>query len=62
MNMWKCPKYLRDLHESTFVMFFVVVGELIWKISPTGIRKILGLFLNTITVDDKYPVQDFEYL
>ena len=60
--MWKCPKYLRYLHESTFVMFFVVVEELIWKISPTGIRKILGLFLNTITADDKYPVQDFEYL
>ena len=36
--------------------------ELIWKISPTGIREILGLFLNTMTADDKYPVQDFEYL
>ena len=22
VNMWKCPKYLRNIHQSTFIIFF----------------------------------------
>ena len=35
---------------------------MICKISPLFKFEILGLFVNTLTVDDKYPVQDCENL
>ena len=25
--MWKRPKYLRNLHESAFIMFFIILGD-----------------------------------
>ena len=34
----------------------------IWKISPLVLGEILGLFFNTLTAYDKYPVQDCENL
>ena len=37
-------------------------GELIWKISPLVICKILGVFLKTETADKKYLVPDYENL
>ena len=33
---------------------------MIWKISPLVKIEILGVFVNTLTADDKYSVQDFE--
>ena len=35
---------------------------MIWEISPWLKFKILGVFVNTVTVDDKYPVRDAENL
>ena len=35
---------------------------LIWKISPLVIGEILGVFVNKLTADNKYPVQDYENL
>ena len=37
-------------------------GKLIWKISPVVLGEILGVFLDTMTADDKYPVQDCKNL
>ena len=42
--------------------FLWLWGNLIWKISPTVICEILGVVLNTLTADDKDPVQDCENL
>ena len=33
-----------------------------WEISPLWKLEILGEFVNTLTADDKYPVQDSENL
>ena len=35
---------------------------MIWKISPLFKFEILGVFVNTYTADDKYPVGDCENL
>ena len=37
-------------------------GELIWKILSLVIFEILEVFVNTLTADDEYPVQDCENL
>ena len=36
--------------------------EMISKISPLSVCEILGVFVNTLTADDKYPVWDCENL
>ena len=36
--------------------------KLIWKISPLVLGEILGVFINTLTADGKYPVQVCENL
>ena len=36
--------------------------KLIWKISPLVLGEILGVFVNTLTADGKYPVQGCENL
>ena len=35
---------------------------MIWKMSVRPSPEILGVFLNTFTVDGKYPVEDWENL
>ena len=35
---------------------------MIWKVSPLVKFEILGVFFNTLTADDKYPVRDCENL
>ena len=36
MNMWKHPKYLRNLDESTFIMFFIILREVdLENVSPS---------------------------
>ena len=62
VTMLKSDKYLWNLDESTFIMFSSLWGELITKISPLLICEILGKFVNTLTADDKYLVQDCENL
>ena len=57
----KASKYLQNLHESTFIIFFSSFsGKLIWKTSPLKLGESLGEFVNTLTADGKYPVQDCE--
>ena len=34
--------------------------KLIWKISPVLLGKILGFFLNTLIVERRYPIEDWE--
>ena len=36
--------------------------KLIWKISPLVLGEILGVFVNTLTANGKYPVQGCENL
>ena len=51
-NIWKCPKYLQNFHEIVFIM----------KMCPLVLGEILGVFLNTLTSDGKYPLQGCENL
>ena len=35
VNMWKRPKYLQNLHESAFIMFFIILNEVdLENVSP----------------------------
>ena len=44
-------------------MFFLsFYWNLIWKMSPLLIGEILEVFVNTLTADDKCPLQDCENL
>ena len=44
-------------------MFFLSFSaKLIWKMSPLMLGEILGVFVNTLTADGKYPVQGCENL
>ena len=60
VNMWKLPSYLRNLHESAFIMIFSLVSEkLIWKMSSLVLTEILGVFLNTLIGDAMYRLREF---
>ena len=48
--------------ERFFHVFSSFSGKLILKISLLALGKMLGVFLNTLTVDGMYPVQDCENL
>ena len=48
--------------ERFFHVFSSFSGKLILKISLLELGKMLGVFLNTLTVDGRYPVQDCENL
>ena len=43
-------------------VFSSLWGKLIRKISPLVIREVLGIFVNILTADDKYLIQDCENL
>ena len=54
---------VKSAWEYFYLFFFSSFWwELIWKISPLVIWKILGVFLNTFTADDRYPDWDYENL
>ena len=59
-------KVTRMLAKSPWGHFYHVFSsfweKLIWKMSPLVLGKILGVFVNTLTADGKYPVQDCENL
>ena len=42
--------------------FFIILREVDWKMSPLVLREILGVILNTLTANGKYPVPDCENL
>ena len=42
--------------------FSSLSGKLIWQMSPLVLGEILNGFLNTLTFDGKYPVQNFKNL
>ena len=48
--------------ESIYHVFSSFSGKLIWKMSPLVLGEILGVFVNTLTADGKYPVQGCENL
>ena len=48
--------------ENFYQIFSSCSGELIWEISPWLKIEIIGVFVNTLTVDYKYPVPDCENL
>ena len=50
----KCPL------EHFYHLFSSFWGKLILKKSPVVLGKILGVFLNTLTGDGKYPVEEWE--
>ena len=54
------------LAKSPWELFYHVFssfwGKLIWKMSPLVLGEILGVFVNTLTADGKYPVQGCENL
>ena len=60
--MGKRRNYLQNLHESALTCFSSFSGKFIPKMSPVGLGEILGVFVNTLTGDAKYPVQECEYL
>ena len=59
-------KLTRILAKSPWKPFYRVFSsfweKLIWKMSPLVLFKILGVFVNTLIADGKYPVQDCENL
>ena len=62
INMLKGPKHLWNLYESTFTISLIIMRGYVSKISPLVKFEFLRVFVNTLTVDDKYPVSDCENL
>ena len=57
VNMWKRPKYLPNLDQSAFFIFFILLREVdLENVSPSFIWTV-GVFLDTLTSDGKYIVQ-----
>ena len=52
--MLKGPKHCLNLHDNTFIIFFITLGETELEMSLSVICEILGLFPNTLTVDANY--------
>ena len=57
-----CQKLVKSAWEQFYYIFWSLWGEMIGKISPWLKLEILGVFVNTLTANDKYPVWDFENL
>ena len=59
-------KVSRILAKSSWEHFYHVFssfwGELISKMAPLVLGEILGVFINTLTAEGKYPVENWEYL
>ena len=48
--------------DNFYHVFSSFLEKLIWKMSPLVLGEILGVFVNTLTADGKYPVQGCENL
>ena len=62
-NMWNRRNCSWNPHETAFIrLFSAFSGKLIGNICPIVLGEILGMFVNTLTADGKYPVQGCENL
>ena len=52
----------KSTSEHFYHVFSSLLRKLIWKMSPLVLREIVGVFVITLTADEKYPVQDAENL
>ena len=52
----------KSLWERFYHVFSSLAGNLIWKISSLILGEIVGVFSNTLTADDKHPIEDWENL
>ena len=57
-----CQILAKSPKEGSYHVFSSLSGKLIWKMSPLVLGEILLVFVNTLTLDDKYHVQDSENL
>ena len=48
--------------EHFYHIFSFIWGKIIWNISPLVQLEMFGVFVSTMTADDKYPVRDCENL
>ena len=55
-----CQTPVKSAWERFYHIFWSLWVEMIWKTSPWFNFEILGVFLNTLTADDKCPVRDCE--
>ena len=57
-------EYSKTLVNSAWQTFIIVLsplwGKILWKISLFVIWQILGMFVNTLTADDKYALRNSE--
>ena len=53
---------VKSVREHFYHIFLSLWGKLIWKLYPLVICDILGTFVNTLTVDDEYPLWNYESL
>ena len=60
VNGWKT--LVKSAWERFYQIFSSLGREMTCEISPLWKLEILGEFVNTLTADDKYPVQDSENL
>ena len=56
------PIIAKSTWERFYHVFSLIWGKLIWKMSPPVLGQISGVFVKTLTVDGKYPVQYCEIL
>ena len=57
-----CQTLMKSAWEPFYCIFWSLRGKMTWKISPLLNFEILGLFVNTLTADDKYSVPDCDHL
>ena len=53
---------VKSAWEHSYHIFWSLWMEMTWKISLLGKLETLGVFVNTLTADDKYPVRNCENL
>ena len=58
--MLKFPKGSSNLHESSLACVSSLWEKAIWKTPLLWICEILGVFINTLNIDHKYPVLNCE--
>ena len=61
-NINGCQTLLKSAWEHFYHIFGSLGREMTWKISPLLKFEKLGVFVNTLTADDNYPVWDCENL
>ena len=57
-----CQLLAKSPGQSFYEVFLSFSVRLIWKMSPLVLGEILGVFVNILTADGKYPVDGLENL